>query len=133
MDSLRSKKLSLFICAVLHGLNHALQLVLPPLYLAIKDDFGLEGLSPVMLFGTIYFATYALMNLPYGFLGDHMSKKKILVFGAALNSIAFVLAATTTSYSLFMVAMILAGIGGGTYHPVATALISNLFRGMVAV
>lgn len=131
MDSLRSKKVTLFICAVLHGLNHAFQLVLPPLYLAIKDDFGLDGLSPVMLFGTIYFATYALMNLPYGILGDHLSKKKILVFGAALNSIAFVLAASTTSYTIFIVAMILAGIGGGSYHPVATALISNLFRGMV--
>lgn len=131
MYSSRSKNLSLIVCAVLHGLNHAFQVMLPPLYLAIMHDFGLDGLSPVMLLGTIYFVTYAVMNLPYGILADRFSKKKILVFGATLNSVAFLLAAYTKSYKVFVMAMILAGLGGGTYHPVATALISNLFKGMV--
>ena len=131
VPSIRSKNLSLFICSILHGLTHAFQLILPPLYLSIKDDLGIDRLSGVMLLVTIYFVTYAVMNLPYGILGDHFSKKKILVFGATLNSLAFLLAAGTSSYTVFMVAMILAGLGGGTYHPVANALISNLFKGMV--
>ena len=131
MSTSRSKNLIFLICAVLHGLNHAFQVFLPPLYLTVKDDLGLEGLSPVMLFGTIYFATYAVMSLPYGILADRFSKKKILVFGAVLNSLAFLLVAGTRSYTMFVIAMILAGLGGGTYHPVGTALISNLFKGMV--
>ena len=125
------RNLSLVLCALLHGLNHGLQLMLPPLYLSIRDDLGLDGLGPVMLFGTIYFVTYAASSFPYGFLGDRYSKKRILVFGALLNSIAFLVAAGTKSYAVFVAAMVLGGVGGGAYHPVANALISNLFKGMV--
>ncbi len=131
MFPIRKKNLSLFVCSVLHGLTHAFQLILPPLYLSIKDDLHIDKLSSVMLLNTIYYVTYAVMNLPYGILGDRFSKKKILVFGAILNSLAFLLAAGTSSYTVFAIAMILAGLGGGTYHPVANALISNLFKGMV--
>jgi MFS family permease len=123
----QSKNMSLLVCALLHGLNHALQLILPPLYLAIRDDLALHGLSPVMLFGTVYFVTYAAVGLPFGVLSDRFSKKKILIFGAGLNSGAFLIAAYTDSYAVFMASMILAGIGGGTYHPVGNALISNIF------
>ena len=123
--------MSLAICAALHGLTHAFQLILPPLYLSMKEELRIDGLSSVMLLSTIYYASYAVMNLPYGILSDHISKKKILVFGAALNSIAFLIAASTGSYSVLIMSMILAGMGGGAYHPVANALISNLFRGSV--
>ena len=118
-------------CALLHGLNHSFNLILPPLYLSIRDDLGLDKLSLVTLFGTVYFFTYAAMNLPFGILADKYSKKKILVYGAILNSIAFIIAGWTKSYHIFLCAMLLAGIGGGTYHPVANAMISNLFKGMV--
>jgi len=125
------QNLSLLLCAFLHGLNHALQLALPPLYLSIRDDLRLDGLSPVMLLGTIYFVTYAVTGLPFGILGDRFSKKKILVLGTMLNSLAFVLAAYCHSYGLLAAAMILGGLGGGAYHPVGNALLSNLFKGAV--
>ena len=131
MPSSPNRNLSLVVCAVLHGLTHALQLILPPLYLSIRDDFGLAGLGPVMLFGTIYFVTYGATGLPYGILADRFSKKRILVLGTLVNSLAFLLAAGTRSYAVFVAAMILGGIGGGTYHPVANALIANLFKGTV--
>lgn len=131
MSSPRSRALSLFLCAVLHGLNHALQLVLPPLYLSIRDDLGLSGLSRVMLLGTVYFVIYAASGIPYGFLSDRFNKKTILVFGTLVNSIAFLIAGVTHSYAVFVTAMILGGIGGGSYHPVANALIANLFKGII--
>ncbi len=131
MISRASQNLTLLLCAFLHGLNHALQLALPPLYLSIRDDLRIDGLSPVMLLGTLYFVTYAVTGLPFGFLGDRFSKKKLLVLGTMLNSIAFVVAAHCHSYGLLACAMILGGLGGGTYHPVANALLANLFKGMV--
>ena len=131
MPSSQPKRLSLLLCAVLHGLNHALQLILPPLYLAIREDFGLSGLSRVMLLGTVYFVTYAASGIPYGFLSDRYNKKTILVLGTLINSSAFLIATATHSYPVLVAAMILGGIGGGSYHPVANALIANLFRGAV--
>ncbi len=131
MISSRLNRLSLFLCAVLHGMNHALQLLLPPLYLAIRDDFGLSGLSRIMLLGTIYYVTYAASGIPYGFLSDKFNKKTILVIGTLVNCLAFLIAAVTHSYTVFVAAMILGGIGGGSYHPVANALIANLFKNAV--
>ena len=45
--------------------------------------------------------------------------------------VSILMVAGTRSYAIFVIAMSLAGLGGGTYHPVGTALISNLFKGMV--
>ena len=126
----RSKSLSLLSCTALHGLNHAFQVVLPPLYLAIRNDLGLDLLSKVMLLGTAYLVTYAVVSVPFGIIGDRVSKKKFLTLGALFNSLAFVLAAFTGSYAVFLGAMILAGMGGGVYHPAASALIASTFRGM---
>jgi len=125
------RRLSLVLCAFLHGLNHALQLILPPLYVAIGTDLRIDGLSPVMLLGTIYFVVYAVVGLPYGIIADRVSKKKMLVLGALVNSMAFFLVAYSRSYSVLVVAMVLGGLGGGTYHPVGNALISNLFKDSV--
>ena len=125
------RKLRLVLCVFLHGLNHALQLALPPLYLAIRDDLRLEGLSPVMLLGTIYFVVYAVSGIPYGFIADRFSKKKTLVLGTLVNSLAFVLIAYSHSYAVLVAAMVLGGIGGGAYHPVGNALIANLFKDMI--
>jgi FSR family fosmidomycin resistance protein-like MFS transporter len=127
--SMAQKPTLLMLYASLHGLNHALQVALPPMYLAIKNDFGLEGLGSVMLFGTVYLAVYALMNLPFGFMVDRFSKKNLLAAGGLINSLAFVLAATAQSYEVFMAAMVLAGLGGGAYHPAGNALIASLFKG----
>ncbi len=124
----RSKGRDLLSCALLHGLNHAYMVILPPLYLSMRDDLRLPNLSRIMLLGTIYLVVYSLMNLPFGFLGDRFSKKKILIFGAVVNSLAFLTVAGAWSYPVMVVAMVLAGIGGGAYHPVANALISTLFR-----
>jgi len=125
------RRLSLVLCAFLHGLNHALQLILPPLYVSIGGDLGIEGLSPVMLLGTIYFVVYAVVGLPYGILADRFSKKRMLVLGALVNSMAFIMVAYSRSYGVLVAAMVLGGLGGGTYHPVGNALISNLFKDMV--
>jgi MFS transporter, ACS family, hexuronate transporter len=125
------RRLRLVLCAFLHGLNHALQLALPPLYVAIRDDLRLEGLSPVMLLGTVYFVVYALSGIPYGLLADRFNKKRILVIGTLVNSLAFILIAYSHSYGLLVAAMVLGGLGGGAYHPVGNALISNLFKDMV--
>ena len=70
MPEPKSKNLMMVVCALLHGLNHSFNLILPPLYLSIRDDLGLDKLSLVTLFGTVYFFTYAVMNLPFGILAD---------------------------------------------------------------
>ena len=123
-----SPHLILLVLAALHGLNHTLQMSLPPLYLSIKADLGIDTLSPLMLLGTVYFGTYAAMTLPSGLLGDRFNKKRLLAAGALLNSLAFAVAASTDSYVVLLGCMVLCGLGGGIYHPVGTALIASRFK-----
>ena len=124
-----STRLMLMVLAAMHGLNHTLQMSLPPLYLSIQADLGIESLSPMLLLGTVYFGAYAVMTLPSGVLADKFNKKRLLAFGALLNSLSFALAALTDSYAVILTCMLLSGIGGGIYHPVGTALIAGRFKG----
>ena len=96
--------------------------ILPPLYLSMRDDLRLPNLSRIMLLGTIYLVVYSLMNLPFGFLGDRFSKKKILIFRGCCRRPRILTVAGAWSYPVMVIAMVLAGIGGGAYHPVANAL-----------
>jgi len=120
---------SLLMCTVLHGFNHSFMVILPPLYLSMQKEFGYEAIRPIMLLGSVYLVVYALSTLPFGFIGDRSNKKRILTFGVALNSAALLWASLTSSYRLLLLAMVAAGVGGGTYHPVANALMTNRFKG----
>jgi MFS transporter, FSR family, fosmidomycin resistance protein len=60
-------------------------------------------------------------------LADRMSRKKLLVFGLALNGLGFAALALAPNYAWALVAVAVAGFGGSFYHPAATAMVARLF------
>jgi MFS family permease len=71
--------------------------------------------------------SYFLPSYPVGVLADRFSKRKLLAFGLALNSGAFVGLSWASTYTEAVLWMVCAGLGGSFYHPAATALIARLF------
>ncbi|HUS33748.1 MAG TPA: MFS transporter, partial [Verrucomicrobiae bacterium] len=53
--------------------------------------------------------------------------KKLLAWGLAVNGVGFIVLSQARSYAMAIVGVVIAGIGGCTYHPAATALIAKLF------
>jgi MFS family permease len=72
-------------------------------------------------------AAYYLPSYPAGLLADHWSRKKLLAWGLALNGSGFIVLSIAHSYPMALLGVAIAGLGGCTYHPAATALIAHLF------
>src|SRR5690606_7100049 len=66
-----------------------------------------------------------LVQAPLGFAVDHYGARRMLLYGLALGSASFLSLAIAPSYGWLLVAMVLAGIANGVYHPADYALLST--------
>ena len=69
----------------------------------------------------------AMVQIPLGFMVDRVGAKRMLLAALLLGSFSFGLVAAIPTYTYLLVAMALAGLANGVYHPADYALLS---RGM---
>jgi MFS family permease len=118
---------TLWLCGVLHTFTHLYQVALLPLYFLIQKDLRLDGIERATLLVTAMMAAYYLPSYHTGLLADHWSRKKLLAWGLAVNGAGYILLSQAPNYSVALLGVAVAGIGGCAYHPAATALIAHLF------
>ena len=108
-----------------HGINEFYAIVLPPIIPLLIADLGITyGQAGLLL--TVFFVMYSVFQLPAGLVADRFGKKRVLVWGLAAMAGSLVLASTARSYETLVVAQLLAGISGSTYHPTGMSLVSDL-------
>jgi MFS family permease len=127
MTDSRHRIRTLTLVSVLHAFTHLYQVALMPLYLPIQQSFKLESVGSATFLVTLMMLSYFLPSYPMGVLADHVSRKKLLGFGLAINGLGFVGLALAPSYPLALASMVVAGFGGSFFHPAATALTARLF------
>jgi MFS family permease len=69
----------------------------------------------------------AMVQIPLGFMVDRVGAKRMLLAALLLGAFSFGLVAAIPTYSCLLVAMVLAGVANGVYHPADYSLLS---RGM---
>lgn len=69
----------------------------------------------------------ALVQIPLGFMVDRVGAKRMLLAALLLGAFSFGLVAAMPTYTCLLVAMALAGLANGVYHPADYSLLS---RGM---
>lgn len=67
----------------------------------------------------------ALVQAPLGFLVDKVGAKRMLLAALALGSFSFALITAFPSYAFLIMAMGLAGLANGVYHPADYSLLSR--------
>ena len=125
--SARHARVNLWMCVALHAVNHGLMAFLVPVFPMMQAEFGFRSLAKM---GTLYFTylfCYGLCNLPFGLLARRVRSKSIMTFGLALNAAAIAACFWTRDMKALVLLMGLAGIGGGSFHPVAIAFLTRLF------
>ena len=127
MSQADHKTRTLALTGMLHGFTHLYGTALLPLYLLMQRDLKLDSVSKATSFVTIMLSAYYLPSYALGILADRMSRKKLLVYGLVINALAFIGLAFSPSYGWAMASVVIAGIGGSSYHPAATAMIARLF------
>lgn len=67
----------------------------------------------------------AVVQAPFGFLVDRWGARRMLMTALALSAFSFALVAALPTYPVLLVAMALAGLSNGVYHPADYSLLSR--------
>lgn len=120
----RSDTATIGLVGFAHGVSHFSQLVLAPLFPALKAEFGFAYTELGALL-TIFFVVSCAVQTASGFVVDRIGPRPVLFGGVALLALASVVYASATSYASFAAGAVLAGIGNGVFHPVDYTLLNR--------
>jgi len=113
-------------CNLIHIFNDgyitSLSLLLPFIAVDLDLNYTQSGFLKSAINGAI-----SVAQIPAGLLSERIGEVLILGLGTAWFSLSYVAVFLASGYVLLLVLILLAGVGGGVYHPVGTALISNVF------
>jgi MFS transporter, FSR family, fosmidomycin resistance protein len=107
-----------------HFVSHYYILVLPPLFLLVRAEFGVSYVELGMAL-TAFNAISAAMQTPAGFLVDRVSARAMLVGGLALGAGALALASQAPTFWLVVAMFACLGLANTVYHPANYALLSH--------
>jgi MFS transporter, Spinster family, sphingosine-1-phosphate transporter len=87
------------------------------------------------LLQTVYIITYMIMSPIFGYFGDRVSRKAILLIGIVIWSIAGLASSFSPDYAVLMLCRAVVGVGEASYATVSPTIIADLYnadaRGLV--
>ena len=89
--------------------------VLNPVMGELEKEFGLSG-TQLGLMNSVFYFSYALLQVPAGILGDKIGKKKVLIPGFLLFGAFTAVTGWAKSWSTLLFARVVTGAGEGTYY-----------------
>lgn len=109
--------------------------ILSPVMSVIQDQWGLNK-GQLGLMSTVFFITYALMQIPTGYLADRIGRVKVVVAGYVVFGIGTILSGFAPGFMVFLLMRAFTGIGEGTFYSpvygISSSYISDKWRGVSA-
>lgn len=105
-----------------HALDHFVILIYPTVVIELAVVYG-RSYATLIALSTTSFVAFGLFSLPAGWLGDHWSRRNLMVafyIGCGLSLLA---AALASSLTVLAIALFSLGVFAAIYHPVGTAMI----------
>lgn len=93
----------------------------------IKTDLGVSDTQMGLLMGMAFAVFYAVMALPLGILADRSNRKKIILIGATLWTIATASCGLTKTFFQLFLARVSVGVGEATLAPAGLSIIADSF------
>ena len=118
--------MQLWWCSLLHIINDGQVVGLALLLPFIAADLDLSYTQSGLLKSANQIAI-SVAQIPAGLLAERFGEILVLGLGTAWFSLGHVALIAAFSYPLVLILVLVAGLGGGAYHPVGTALIANVF------
>jgi MFS family permease len=109
---------------VSYAARNALFAVVP----ALKLRFSIDD-AQVGLLQTVFMLPHAAATLPFGWAGDRYDRRRVIIAGMVLASVAGAAGALGHSYVGLSVSRALVGFGTAAVVPVANSILSEIFEG----
>lgn len=121
------KKILLAYIASITFLVFSGRLLVPTLSGNIENSLSLNHVE-IGLGLTLLWLFYGLMQFPSGILSDEKGRKPVASFAIFIFAIAFLIMSFSTNYILFLISLVLLGIGFGCFYTVSLSMISDKFN-----
>ena len=95
---------------------------------SIVDDLGISS-TEVQWVQETYTLVFAALLLVFGTLADRIGRKRLLLIGVAIFTLASVLAALAPTGELLIASRLVQGVGGAMILPASLSIINATFRG----
>src|SRR5258705_4508785 len=115
-------KLSIGFINWAHALDHFVMLVFPTVVISLMVIYG-RTYAEVIALGTPSFIAFGVFSLPAGWLGDHWSRRNMMVLFYLGCGVALAAAAFAPNLVVLAVALAALGAFAAIYHPVGTAML----------
>ncbi len=93
----------------------------------VRAELGITDLQISLLQGLSFGIFYAVMGIPLGLLADRVSRKRLLIFGIVVWSLATLYGAEASSFGELFAARLLVGLGEAALAPCAISMIGDMF------
>ncbi len=104
------------VVGVAHATSHFFHLLLPPLFPAFTQEFGLSY-SQLGLLMSVFFVVSGLGQALAGFVVDRVGARPVLHAALACFVAAALVVASAQGYASLAVAAVLLGLGNAPFHP----------------
>jgi MFS family permease len=118
--------LTLGLLALAHSLIHMQSALMPLVYLAVLDQFGLDE-AAIGLFIAVTTTVAGAMQLSYGFLTRYVARPVLIGAGQIVFGFGLMLAGLATSIGQLLAAISASRIGASPQHPVGNGILSDAF------
>ena len=105
-----------------HAIDHFVILIYPTVVIELAAIYGRSYASLIAL-STASFVAFGLFSLPAGWLGDHWSRRNLMLAFYIGCGLSLVAAAFSPSLTSLAIALFSLGVFAAIYHPVGTAMI----------
>jgi predicted MFS family arabinose efflux permease len=112
---------------IAHFIDHYVLLVFPTVVIGLETALA-RSYAELIALSTACFVAFGLFSLPWGWLADHWSRRKIMAiffFGCAVSMAA---AAAAPNVYWLGAALLLLGIFAAIYHPVGIPMLVSVAR-----
>ena len=126
-DSITGKPFAtLFVFMFAHFGHHLATAATVPLLPMIRQEFGLDYFQSGLLLSA-FSITYGFCQLPMAAFSDRVSKRVVISLGLLGTGVACAGAGLAEGYPLLLLALVLMGVAGSTYHAPASSFLSQAF------
>ncbi len=112
------------LVGLVHARSHFSHLLLPLMFPAFMQDFGL-GYAELGLLMSVFFVVSGVGQALSGFFVDHFGARPVLYASLAMLALACASVTQAQGYGGLMCSAILFGLGNCTFHPVDFTILNN--------